>query len=276
MKLSQNISFAALSSFDMSVSYVEIDSLSALNQNKSHTHSQCEIYINLSGDVSFAVENKLYPIAPGNIIITRPYEYHHCIYNSNDLHKHFWILLSPSNNVRLFDMFFDRKSGEQNLLSLPPQKTEKLISICHQLSGKKLGEIETYRLFFSIIELLREAAAPKIKQDTYPDGLTRALTFISTNFSDEFSMEELAEKSFVSINTLERYFSEYIKMTPSAFLRQKRLSNAAKLLADGCSVSNACELSGFSDYSHFIVLFKKAYGMTPFQYKTRKRNTLTP
>ena len=44
-------------------------------------------------------------------------------------------------------------------------------------------------------------------------------------------------------------------------------AHAARLLAGGSSVIDACNLSGFSDYSHFIILFKTAYGITPLKYK---------
>ena len=53
--------------------------------------------------------------------------------------------------------------------------------------------------------------------------------------------------------------------------RKKRLANAARLLAMGASVAEASELSGFPDYSNFISIFKKTYGMTPLEYKKSKQ-----
>ena len=78
-----------ISAVDFSISYLKIDATSPLNHNESHIHKECEVYINLSGDVSFEVENRIYPISRGSVIITRPYEYHHCIYRSNALHEYF-------------------------------------------------------------------------------------------------------------------------------------------------------------------------------------------
>lgn len=89
----------------MEISYLELNSASSANVHNHHIHDECDIYINLSGDVSFAVENSLYPLLPGNIIITHPHEYHHCIYHSEKLHKHFWTLFQTSNNKELFDIF---------------------------------------------------------------------------------------------------------------------------------------------------------------------------
>ena len=40
----------------------------------AHIHSFCEVYLNLSGDVSFVVEDSVYPVGRGDIIITKPNE----------------------------------------------------------------------------------------------------------------------------------------------------------------------------------------------------------
>jgi len=80
-----------MSRVDFSINHLDIDAASSLNQNETHIHKECEIYLNLSGNVCFEVENHLYPISRGSVIITRPYEYHHCIYRSNARHEHFWI-----------------------------------------------------------------------------------------------------------------------------------------------------------------------------------------
>ncbi|MBP3591363.1 MAG: AraC family transcriptional regulator [Clostridia bacterium] len=42
-----------------------------------------------------------------------------------------------------------------------------------------------------------------------------------------------------------------------------------ELLKKDASVTEACTAAGFSDCSHFIVLFKKKFGETPLKYKKR-------
>ena len=102
-------SMPALSDFKIRAVYSEITKSSNENVNHSHIHDECEIYVNLSGDVSFIVENKIYPVKPGDIIISKPFEYHHCVYHSNKLHKHFWILFSSSGNEDMLNIFLIEK-----------------------------------------------------------------------------------------------------------------------------------------------------------------------
>ena len=62
----------------------------------SHLHDCCEVYVNLSGDVSFAIGSHVYPVAPGDVIITRPNELHHCIYHSDCRHGHYCLGMRPA------------------------------------------------------------------------------------------------------------------------------------------------------------------------------------
>ena len=54
--------FNEIRAFNFFMSYLELDSESKQNAYDSHIHSECEIYINVSGDVSFVIENRIYPI----------------------------------------------------------------------------------------------------------------------------------------------------------------------------------------------------------------------
>ena len=56
--------------------------------------------------------------------------------------------------------------------------------------------------------------------------------------------------------------------TPSSFFRTYKLNRAAELLKGGKhTVSEIADLCGFSTQSHFSVVFKKQFGVTPTEYK---------
>ena len=265
--LSQKNFFKEIHPFEVKSSYIELDSHSPENVFDSHIHNECEIYINLSGDVSFVVENNIYPITPGSIIITRPFEYHHCVYHSNKLHKHFWFLFSAAGNEYLYDLFYNRKVGENNLLVLEKDKTNELISVCEKMTIRVESEFEKYFNFFKIINLIQNGTAPDRPVTLYPDIVVNAMAYINDNLSYPISVSEISKEVNVSINTLERYFMRFLNVSPTSYIKKKRLSNAAKLLSEGYSVTEASEKSGFSNCSGFISLFRKTYGQTPYAYK---------
>lgn len=257
----------------LDVKYIEISPEKSDITNDSHVHPECEIYVNLSGDVSFMVEKRIYPITPGSVVITRPYEYHHCIYHTDKPHRHFWILFSvPTDNddikSSLFSKFFKRPVGTANLLSLSKEKQEELISLCHRLTDKNLSLSEKYCGFYTLIQMLNEAETVSEQKPKYPHEIDTALAFIDKNFTNSaITVSDIANNSGVSINTLERHFRSTLSISPGAYLKKKRLAYAAKLLFSDKTVTEACNESGFSDYSHFISLFKSSYGITPLKYK---------
>lgn len=262
--------FDSIHAFDMSVKYTEISKEAPENVHDSHAHAVCEIYINVSGDVSFVVEGNIYPVKSGDIIITRPFEYHHCVYHSSKLHKHFWILFSSSGNEFLLDTFFNRKAGHGNHLSLSPEKTEELFSLCHEMTKKETVESTKYYNFFKLIHILQSSNVVNDSEVKYPADVTYAVEYIHNHFDEAITVSEIAKGAYVSVNTLERHFTQALRISPSAYIKKKRMAYAVKLLSEGYSVTETARLSGFSDDSNFIALFKKTYGVTPLQYKKDK------
>ncbi len=56
--------------------------------------------------------------------------------------------------------------------------------------------------------------------------------------------------------------------TPSNFFRTYKLNRAAELLKSGkYTVAEVADKCGFSTQSHFSVVFKKQFGVTPTEYK---------
>lgn len=256
------LSFEGITPFTFSISHVS--PRDPRQRNASHIHDQCEIYVNVSGDVSFMVEGQRYPVERGNAIITRPFEYHHCVYHSDRPHEHFWILFSCAGNEAHLPAFFDRPAGVGN--RIVPARAEALVQLCTRLTEEESPSAQ-YRDFFTLLSLLEQGVAPH--ETVLPAELRPILDIMNGQFTAPLRIEELARANFISVNTLERQFRTHLGVTPSEYLRQKRLAHAAALLEQGYPVSKAAAESGWNDPSRFISLFKKAFGTTPFQYKKR-------
>lgn len=96
----------------------------------------------------------------------------------------------------------------------------------------------------------------------------RALQTINEKFSEELTLEIVAKYLHVTPQYLSNVFSEYIGVTFSSYLRDKRLKYAASLLTEqNYSVTEVCYLCGFGNLSHFIRCFKKKYGVSPKNFR---------
>lgn len=238
----------------------------AKNEGFHHSHNMCEIYFNLSGDVSFMVEGNIYPIKKGSIIITKPNELHHCVYNSAAAHKHYWVLFSCKNE-KLLSRFLDRKNGEKNLIQLGQAECENFIRICDGLKNCE-SVMEQYKFFFDLLTIVNEGKIVKNYQnDVVNPEVKRIIEYVHKNIADRIKIGDIAAELNVSVNTLERIFKGAMKITLSDYIMQLRITMAHDMLIKGASVQEASDFSGFSSCSRFIAAFKKVYGKTPFQYR---------
>ena len=149
--------YPAIGAFEFSIKYTETDRASHFLEIDLHTHRECEIYINLSGDVSFMVENRLYPLRRGDVIIVRPGEYHHCVYHSDAVHSLYWLLFDTTGNESLFPLFFNRDRGEGNLISPTEERKARLLELCERLLREPLSTVGRYAAFFELLEILDSA-----------------------------------------------------------------------------------------------------------------------
>ena len=266
-----NFSLPKMSQVDFTINYLDIDATSSLNQNETHIHKECEIYINLSGDVCFEVENRLYPVSRGSVIITRPFEYHHCIYRSNARHEHFWITFSAEENEDLFKMFFGREKGENNLIILDEEQLKECCFVLNDLLKNDTDLLSRRIGFLQLMRILRNGEYKSSISDIekIPQDVMMALKFMDDHLVENFDVKTLSAFCNISVNTLERHFTEALGDTPFAMLRKKRLIASMELLRNGESVTESALKSGFSDYSNYIKLFRKQFGFTPLQYKKK-------
>ncbi len=230
------------------------------NTVESHIHNSFEIYVNLSGNVSFMVENRLYKIKSGDVIITRPNEAHHCICHDRCAHDHFCMHFSSE----MLNQALGGNFPDGNYVCLPDEQKEKLVELCYTLVGKS-NKFKKVVAFFNLLDMIYGQKTQEYA--SLPADVDKCVNYINENLEKPITVKELSEISFVTVNTLERHFKASIGITPYEYIQNCRFAKAISILESGGTVSQAAEQSGFSDYSHFIALFKKKYGKTPLKYK---------
>lgn len=103
-------------------------------------------------------------------------------------------------------------------------------------------------------------------------ALHRAVRFMQQRFTDNLSVPELAATVHLSVRQFQRAFLRHFRTTPSKYLIRMRVLAACDALASGRKpVSEIAYAMGFGDESHFIRTFKGHMGVTPLQYRLRRR-----
>lgn len=265
--------FPAINELSLEITYHNPVNFCISNEPSIHTHNSFEIYFNLSGNVSFIANDKIYKISKGNLIITNPYEYHHCIFHDNHEHEHYCMNFSLNSSSTLFKQFTNETGP---FVSLPPTVITSVANHFKALvNASPDSELDSLCHFFRILQIIKNNSKNHSEIDSLddiPDNLRKALKIINTEYQYPITVSSLASELFMSVNTLERYFKRHLNISPKEYIMRKRLSYAIYLLNDNQSISTAAAESGFSDTSNFIQNFKRAYGKTPRQYLRETKN----
>jgi len=234
-----------------------------------HVHDCLEMYILMEGDASFMVEQHLFALRAGDIVISKPNEMHHCILNSNSPHRHacFWI---ETHCEWLSAPFYSHRAGEGNLIRPTKEDSQKIQDLLLVLEDetKTADSLEHLRLLTELFcYIKRNFQAGVAAVQNHPPVLQAILNDIAEHYRDIHDLDYLSEKYFISRSTLSRLFRQHLHTTPHLYLETKRLARSRELLRQGKSVTEACMEAGFCDCSHYIRIFRSRFGITPLQYK---------
>ena len=97
--------------------------------------------------------------------------------------------------------------------------------------------------------------------------LKKATALILKNLDQEFNVDDLCAEMGMSRSSLYNKVKALTGHSPSEFVRQVRLKEAATMLrSQKYTVAEVSDHMGYSDPKYFTDVFKKHYGMTPSAY----------
>lgn len=235
-----------------------------------HIHDTLEFYVLIEGNVSFMVEGDVYRLSAGDVIMSKPNEMHNCILNSVSTHKHLCIWFDVSCEF-LFSTFLLHEYGKGNLISPTDEDKQTLLSLYDRLEKASVdkNKKEQFVVTLEILNIYERSINTEFIQSHTPQALTNILNDINENFATIPSLQYIVDKYYISHSTLSRLFKQHLRTSPRMYLETKKLAHSRLLLKEGKSVFDACMLSGFSDYSNYIRLFKNRFGITPKQYRDK-------
>lgn len=100
--------------------------------------------------------------------------------------------------------------------------------------------------------------------------LSIAIRFISQNYADRITNDDLARACGLSVRAFERQFQAAYHSSPHDYIRQLRVRmSCSALVFSRKSLADVATEFGFADQSHFTKEFRKFMAETPRAYRTR-------
>ena len=159
-------------------------------------------------------------------------------------------------------------SGADEYIQKPFNIEEVIIRIVRLLE-------ERARLRNAFAQELQSPAASGLKTDKAESMdelfMRKFMALIEESYPDSnFSIEKASEMLGLSRAHLYRKVKELTGVTPTDFLRNYRLKQAAALLRQkDCNVNEAAYATGFSSPPYFSKCFKAVYNITPTEYQEK-------
>lgn len=240
-----------------------------------HSHDHYELYFLLDGERDFFVNNKMFVISKNTLVIVPPFvmhktEGHHC--------KRVNINVSP-DLLTDFQNDFLMKASEKTALKI----SDEYLSLINRLLDegvkypvKAKNKQETLTAIAqSIISFLSlqepislEAASTTYSPTNVSPEVLKIIYYINKNYTRQITLKELCDEFYICKVSLCKKFKDVMHCSIMEYILQLRLNKAKVLLSEGNkSIDEIASLCGFSSANYFGLIFKKAMGISPLNYK---------
>lgn len=223
----------------------------------------------IAGAGNLRYENRSYRLEPGDTMALIVPHNHRYWLEAGGRWEFFWLSMNGEEALRIHRDVMDAAGP---VLRLAPETIERLATNCLRLVD---GEATTAGRASSIAY----DAAMALHDDVFgahpaPDerrGAMRPVTaHIEANLGRPMPVEELARVAGMSRAHFSRVFAASEGIPPAEYVIERRLENAARLLARGAgqSVKEIAILTGFADPNYFAKAFRRHYGLSPTEFRT--------
>ena len=259
------------------------------NMGRTHHWHEClEISYVLRGKGRYYIEDKIYEMSPGDIIVINNNEPHYLeVYNEEMFQP--IIVFDPSliYNDKSIPLdseylcpFFDRGTDFNNKLDPANPLTAEIRTNLLAIEQEYLQKNEGYRLMIkakllTILTCLLRSFRDRNKNADKTGNkkwhlvrLEEIINFISVNYNSDIRLEDMAAKMCVTPQYFSSFFKKVTGISYIEYLNSIRVKNAARLLKDTdfkvIDIANQC---GFNKTANFNKIFKKHTGRVPSDYR---------
>ena len=251
-----------------------------------HVHQYFELLYCLEGRYELQVERRCLPLNRGDVALVHPMEPHRTRSLAPDRNRYLVLKFTPEALCSVSQPLYELKYIFPYLHS---SEERAYVYTAEQLSGSRMDELlhsileerrrEEYgyemavRAYVSEVLLWflrvwnRSRESPAIDPRSL-GRLQRALDYIDAHLTEPLKAPDVAAALEMGGSTFSRFFAAAAGTSFSTYVRSRRLSRVAALLAEtDRSITDVALDTGFSTASYLILCFRQQYGMTPSRFR---------
>ena len=247
-----------------------------------HWHDYLEISLVRRGSGVYEIEDRMFPVRPGDLVIVNGTERHRVRFEDSDpLYEtsiHFDPRLLWSKGDLPFDFELARLFGKGvGFVNLPSFDESGVLYHLYAEIVEEYLRIAPFheiviqaKLLLFVAELLRAKATFSLgerqenRRRSNIERLERILAFLEANQQGELTLRSVAERFFMNPTYFSEYFKKNVGVGFAEYLARMRIETAIRKLAEGRSTLTEIALQcGFNSLSSFYGAFRRIVGMNP-------------
>ncbi len=248
------------------------------DEKNYHCHSNhIEMSLILSGSGRYKIDDVIYDVAEGDLLVFNPGMYHQALTDGNgNPAVEFFLGFTDIQFTGHAANRFDVTGGP--VLHTTGELRQKLFRIALKVSEENevLRPGRYFMLRAYLVEMLlliiRELSEPMDKKTGYAFEsvskkyvVEQIINYFEDHYADKISLDQIAENMYLSPFYISKIFKSETGNAPISYLIDIRLSHAMEILKNGeCdSIQEVAQMVGYEDSYHFSKLFKKKYNISP-------------
>ncbi len=230
----------------------------------AHYHNLFEIYFITKGSCTYFIDNKVYDLIPGDIVLVPEGVIHDTKYNSS---KHSRMLINCS--LKYIPSSLGPQINNMLYLYRNPNLYDDILKIFTDIEREYSRPDElTDNIFVCLVNLLfftlvrNENFCKRPAHST--DFVQNAVEYVQANFKDDISLLGVAKMFNVSAEHLSRTFKKQTGFGFNKYVTLLRLKEGETLLKEtSLAINEIATRCGFNDGNYFSLIFKKFHGLSP-------------
>ncbi|HEX6959036.1 MAG TPA: AraC family transcriptional regulator [Ferrovibrio sp.] len=239
-----------------------------------HFHDQVLVGVTQQGVQQFRARRQVHRSTPGRLIFIEPGETHdgEAAENGGEGFTYAMLYFDPHwlrDSAALCAGRGDGKAAFSFPKTLDDDQrlARAILKACAQIAAPDSRMACDAALDAVTALLIRRYGVPHAASERAPRMAARAREIIDAYSERDLGLQDLADLAGTDRFRLSRAFAAAYGLAPHAYLVQRRLNQARRLLARGESPADVAASTGFADQSHMGRWFRRAYGMTPAAYR---------
>ncbi|MGX5218991.1 AraC family ligand binding domain-containing protein [Pseudomonas segetis] len=241
-----------------------------------HWHDSFLVGVTGQGVQQFNCRRVRHLSTPGKIFMLEPGEIHDGYAPTEEGFTYSMLYLEPHWLERELHALFEQAPADSQLgfASILSQDPRLSTAINRAFDALHTGDLRIVRQ--SSIDALLDALTGHLdwrkrqsRDPRLPLVAQVARDYLHANICEDIGLDDLAQACAVDRFRLTRAFKAAFGLAPHAYLIQLRLARARQLLARGELPAQVASSLGFADQSHLGRWFRRAYQLTPADYRKR-------